>query len=113
MPATAQAIFERYVWTVMTRDADAAAELYASDGIYEAPLVPPGGVFPNRVQGREEILAFLTAVHQRMAGDQRKVNIERSRYVVHTTADPDVFIVELDTAFDVGDEIETMALVYI
>jgi limonene-1,2-epoxide hydrolase len=28
------------------------------------------------------------------------VNADRSRYVLHTTSDPDVFIVEIDAAMD-------------
>jgi hypothetical protein len=42
-----------------------------------------------------------------------KVNAEESRYVVHTTADPDVFIVEIDTAFDRSEETEIVSLVKI
>ena len=37
----------------------------------------------------------------------------KSRYVLHTTADPDVFIVELDVALEVDGGIETTSLVQI
>lgn len=114
MSPTPKEVFERYVWAAMTRDADAQAELFTVDGVFEAPLVPPGGVFPGRVEGREEIRAFLGALHQRTATRaDRKVNVERSRYVLHTSTDPDVFIAEIDTAFDEADGVSMMSLVQI
>jgi hypothetical protein len=42
-----------------------------------------------------------------------KVNAEESRMVVHTPADPGVFIAEIDWAFDRLDEIEVVSLVQI
>ncbi|WP_326643673.1 hypothetical protein OG884_07975 [Streptosporangium sp. NBC_01755] len=41
------------------------------------------------------------------------MNADRYRYVLHTTADPDVFIAEIDTAFDVPGGATTMSLVQI
>ena len=41
------------------------------------------------------------------------MNVEKSRSVVHTTADPDVFVVETDTAFDAPDGIRIVSLVNI
>jgi ketosteroid isomerase-like protein len=113
MPATAQDIFERWIWAGMTRDADAQAGMFAVDGVYEAPLVPPGAAFPRRLEGREEIRAGLAAMHQRSANVDHKVNVDKSRYVLHTTTDPEVFIAEIDTALDVAGETVTMSLVQI
>jgi len=56
----------------------------------------------------------------RWAGDQHQaglagltVNEEKSRSVMHTTADPDVFVVEIDPAFDSPDGIRIVSLLKI
>ncbi len=41
------------------------------------------------------------------------MNEEKSRAVVHTTADPDVFVVEIDTAFDSPDGTRIVVLLKI
>jgi hypothetical protein len=42
------------------------------------------------------------------------LNLARTAYVLHDTSDPDVFIAEIDVAFDEGDERRTtMSLVQI
>ncbi|GIH95552.1 nuclear transport factor 2 family protein [Planobispora siamensis] len=116
MTATHKEIYERYVWATMNRDAAAVAGLFTPDGVIEAPLVPPGRAFPRRMEGREEIRAQLAAYYGRAvtAGDGRTVNVDETRYVLHATADPDVFVVEIDTVFD-GPEgaATTMSLVQI
>jgi hypothetical protein len=44
---TPEEIYQRYVWAgAMTRNADALADLFAADGVLEAPLVPPGHDYP-------------------------------------------------------------------
>jgi ketosteroid isomerase-like protein len=111
MTANQQQIFERYIWAgAMTHDADAQAELFTPDGVYEAPLVPGDWSFPRRLEGREEIRRGFAAVHARSAAAAGRVDADRSRYVLHATADPDVFIVELDTALHGSP---TMSLVQI
>jgi ketosteroid isomerase-like protein len=113
VPVTAKEIFERYIWAgAMSRNADALAETFTPDGVYEAPLIPPGHVFPRRLAGRDEIRAGMAAFYQRPT-TARAVNMEQSRYVLHTTADPDVFIAEIDTAFDEDGGPTTMSLVQI
>lgn len=110
---TAKEIFERYIWAgALTRNADALAETFTEDGVYEAPLVPPGHAFPRRLAGRNEIRAGMAAFYQRPTTD-RPVNTEKTRYVLHTTADPDVFIAEIDSAFDDDGDPPTMSLVQI
>jgi hypothetical protein len=95
VPATPQEIYQRYVWaSAITQNADAVAEMFAVDGVLEAPLVPAGRAIPRRLQGREEIRRGLAAYYERDAYERaglagRTVNAEKSRYVVHTTADPD------------------------
>ncbi|MEU7576453.1 nuclear transport factor 2 family protein [Streptomyces sp. NPDC041068] len=102
MSRTPQEIFQSYIYAgSLTRNADALAEQFTEDGVFEAPLVPDGAVFPRRLVGREEIRAAMAAYYERQAkDDDRKPNLQKSGYVLHTTADPDVFIAEIDTVFD-------------
>jgi limonene-1,2-epoxide hydrolase len=94
-------LFRRYMYAgAISHDADAFAALFTPDGVYEAPLVPPGHRLPSRLEGREAIRAGIGAYH-REPGFQGTVDIEQSSYVLHETADPDVFITEIDTVLDV------------
>ncbi|MGP9020146.1 nuclear transport factor 2 family protein [Streptomyces sp. BR1] len=103
MSRTPQEIFESHVYAgAVTRNADALAENFTVDGVFEAPLMPAGAAFPRRLVGREEIRVGMAAYYEQQAKDVRSPNLEKSRYVLHTTADPDVFIAEIDTVFD-GD----------
>jgi len=121
VPATPQEIYQRYLRAgPLTQNADAVAEMFAVDGVFEAPLVPVGRAFPRRLEGREEIRKGLADYYARWAHEQEqaglaglKVNEEKSRSVVHTTAGPDVFVVETDTAFDGPDGIQIVSLVKI
>jgi limonene-1,2-epoxide hydrolase len=113
VPVTAKEIFERYIWAgAMSRNADALAETFTPDGVYEAPLIPPGHVFPRRLAGRDEIRAGMAAFYQRPT-TARAVNMEQSRYVLHTTADPGVFIVEIDAVLSGPAGSTTIPLVQI
>jgi hypothetical protein len=76
-------------------------------------LMPPDGAYPARLVGREAIRAGLEAYYARPVRDGRSVNPERSGYVLHTTADPDVFIAEIDTVLDGPDDSTTVSLVQI
>jgi ketosteroid isomerase-like protein len=95
LTVTHQELFERYVWAGMTGDADLMAGLFAVDGVFEAPLVAPGGPFPHRLEGREAVRAGM-ADYYRRPPPAYAVDPDRSRYVLHETADPDVFVAELD-----------------
>ncbi|NUT46942.1 MAG: nuclear transport factor 2 family protein [Saccharothrix sp.] len=119
MSATPQEIFGRYLQAgALTRDADALAELFTEDGVLEAPLVPAGHPFPRRMAGRAAIRAGMAAYYRRAAEAPGPtaggtVDVAKSRYVLHQTEDPDVFIAEIDPAFDVGGETVTLSLVQI
>lgn len=114
MSTQPQEIFERYVRAgAITRNPDAVAELFTPDGVYEAPFVPEGHAFPRRLVGRAEIRAGLAAYYELSAGTGGTVNVEQSRYVLHTTADPDVFIAEIDTVVDGADGATAISLVQI
>jgi hypothetical protein len=113
MSSNPEELFQRYLWAgAMTHNPDALAAMYTEDGILEAPLVPADSAFPRRLAGREEIRAGVAAYYERSAGTSLKVDMARSRYTLHTTADPDVFIVEIDTAFE-APEAAPMSLVQI
>ena len=97
---THREIFERYVYAgPISRDPDALAALFTEDGVFEAPLVPDGHLLPRRMVGRDAIRAG-TSVYQQYPDYQGAVNVELSGYVLHDTADPDVFIAEIDAVLD-------------
>ena len=111
---TPQEIYQRYVWAgAMTRNADALADLFAADGVLEAPLVPPGHDYPRRVEGREQIRAAMAAYYQRSANADQAVDTGESRYLLHTTADPGVFIAEIDAVLNGPAGTTTISLVQI
>ncbi|MEV0198734.1 nuclear transport factor 2 family protein [Nonomuraea sp. NPDC050691] len=67
----------------------------------------------QELEGREEIRRAMAAYYERPATTERTVDVDRTRYVLHTTADPDVFVVEIDTAFDGPAGASDMSLVQI
>jgi ketosteroid isomerase-like protein len=112
--ADPQEIYLRYLRaSAFARDADALAELFTADGVLEAPLVPPGHQYPRRPEGREQIREGMAACYQRPADSDQQVDIGKSGYVVHATADPSVFIVEIDTILTGPAGTATMSLVQI
>ncbi|MYT33890.1 nuclear transport factor 2 family protein [Streptomyces sp. SID8354] len=114
MSRTPQGIFESYVYAgALTRNADALAENFTADGVFEAPLVPAGAAFPRRLVGRDEIRSAMAAYYERQVRGDRSPNLEKSGYVLHTTSDPDVFIAEIDTVFDGDGDDVVVSLVQI
>jgi ketosteroid isomerase-like protein len=128
---THEEIYQRYLYAgALTRDADALAELFAPDGVVESPLVPEGHEYPRRLEGREQIRAGMAAYYQRAAiggetpgaGEaaggpaapgSEAVDTGESRYVLHATGDPDVFIAEVDAVVGGSDGNSTVSLVQI
>ena len=81
--------------------------------MYEAPLIPDGHRLPRRLAGRDAIRAGMSACHRELASPGT-VNAGQSRFVLHDTADADVFIVELDAVLDhPGGQREPVSLVQI
>ena len=113
MPTTPQELFERYIWTGLTRNADARADMFTPDGVLEAPFAPVGRPVPQRVEGREEIRAVLSALYREPPAADQKVNVEESRYVLHETADPGVFVAEIDAVLETAGVAETVSMVQI
>ncbi|MEU6238726.1 nuclear transport factor 2 family protein [Kitasatospora sp. NPDC047058] len=95
----------------MTRNADALAECFTQDGVFEAPLIPAGAAFPRRLVGREAIRRAMAAHYEKPGeGNGRSPNLAKSGYVLHTTSDPDVFNAEIDTVFDGDGDGEDVAV---
>jgi uncharacterized protein len=75
--------------------------------------VPDGHPLHRRLVGRDAIRTGISVYHQQPTY-QGTMNVERSAYVLHDTPDPDVFIAEIDVAFDEADgRRTTMSLVQI
>jgi ketosteroid isomerase-like protein len=111
---THKEIFERYIYAgAITRNPDAIAAMFTEDGVYDAPLAPDGHPLHRRLVGRDAIRAGISVYHQQPAY-QGTMNLERSASVLHDTSDPDVFMAEIDVAFDEpGGRRTTMSLVQI
>jgi ketosteroid isomerase-like protein len=100
---THKELFERYMYAgAISRNPDAVAELFTEDGVLETPLVPEGHSLPRRLEGRDAIRAGVGAYHREPAF-QGTADFERSGYTLHDTADPDVFVAEIDTVFNRTD----------
>ena len=110
---THKEIFERYMYAgAITRNPDAIAAMFTEDGVYDSPLAPDGHPLRHLV-GRDAIRTGTRTYHQQPTY-QAAMNLERSAYVLHDTQDPDVFIAEIDVAFDEADgRRTTMSLVQI
>ena len=113
MALTHKEIFERYMYAgAITRNPDAIAAMFTEDGVYDSPLAPDDHPL-RRLVGRDAIRTGTSAYHQQPTY-QATMNLERSAYVLHDTADPDVFIAEIDVAFDEADgRSTTMSLLQI
>src|ERR1043166_3726906 len=107
-------IYQRYLMaSAITRDADALAGLIAVDGVLESPLIPPGHPYPRRLEGREEIRAGMAAFYQRTASTDQTADPARSGHQLHETAEPGVFIAEIDTVLTSPAGTEAVSLVQI
>jgi uncharacterized protein (TIGR02246 family) len=75
---------------ILSGDADDFADLFAPDGVIEAPFAPPGA--PARLEGREAIREYSRHV---MASPLRLEDFEVAE--LYQTQDPEVVIVEMRT----------------
>ncbi|MCU7727047.1 nuclear transport factor 2 family protein [Actinoplanes sp. KI2] len=95
---TAREIVEKVLRAGRETDVEALVGLMAPDGIIEWPFRPAG--VPGRLQGRDEIRAFLTEAAKGFVRFSEYRNV-----VIHETTDPEVVIVEYDalgTVLDTG-----------
>ncbi|MER7277769.1 nuclear transport factor 2 family protein [Dactylosporangium sp. NPDC000244] len=87
MKLTARQVVDRVLEVGLRQDAEAFVGLLAADATLEWPFRPAG--VPDRLQGREEILAFMTRAAR------APIKFEEYRdVVVHETVDAEVVIVE-------------------
>lgn len=89
---TPREVFERSQQLLLQPqlDAEAIADQFAPEGVFEAPFAPPG--LPRRVEGRDAIRALY-----RQAGIAAvRPRFEFRSVVVHETADPEVIVTEFD-----------------
>ena len=75
---------------ILSGDVDGCADLFAPDGVIEAPFAPPGAT--SRLEGREAIRGYSRRV---MASPLRLEDFEIAE--LYQTQDPEVVIVELRT----------------
>jgi ketosteroid isomerase-like protein len=115
LTANPQEIYRQYLMaSAFRRDPDAVAGLFTDDGVLEAPLIPLGHQYPRRLEGPAQIREGLAAYYQRSPADTgQKVDTGKSRFVLHATTDPSVFIVEIDTVLTGPAGDTTMSLVQI
>lgn len=103
MALTHSEIFGRHLHaSAISRDPDAYAAMFTEDGVLEVPMLPPDHPLPRRMVGRAAIRAGI-GEYQRVPAYQGTPDFARSAYVLHETADPDVFIAEIDAVFDQAD----------
>lgn len=108
MTLSHQELYGRYLHAgAITRDPDAVAALFTEDGTYDAPLVAGDPLI-----GRDAIRAGIGEYQQDPSG-LGTPNFEKTGFVLHDTVDPDVFIAEIDAAFDSPEGPRTMSLVQI
>jgi len=75
---------------LLSGDIDGFVDLFAPDGVIEAPFAPPGA--PSRLEGREAIREYS---HHLMASPLRLEDYEVTE--LYQTQDPEVMIVEMRT----------------
>ena len=91
MPSTTPAdVLARRRHLILSGDADGYADLFAPDGVVEAPFAPPGT--PSILEGREVIGEYSRHV---MASPLRLEEYEVAE--LYQTQDPEVVIVEMQT----------------
>jgi uncharacterized protein len=86
---SAREVFDRAKRLALAKDLDGFADLFAPDGVHEAPFAPPG--VPRRLQGRETLREYFTAI----TGTPLK-HTEFRDMTVYETTDPAVLIAEYD-----------------
>ena len=88
--ATPADVLARRRQLILDGDIDGFVDLFAPDGVIEAPFAPPGA--PSRLEGREAIREYSRHL---MASPLRLVDFEVIE--LYQTQDPEVVIVELRT----------------
>ena len=96
-----RAVLERAHRTLAEHDVDGFADLFAADGVLEAPFTRPGA--PRWVVGRETIRTEMrTRGEAAHAAGVRLLGFEYQ--AVHVTADPEVIVAEFREELAFGDQ---------
>jgi hypothetical protein len=91
MPSTTPAeVLAQRRHLLLSGDIDGFVDLFAPDGVIDAPFAPPGA--PSRLEGREAIREYS---HHLMASPLRLEDFEVTE--LYQTQDPEVMIVETRT----------------
>jgi uncharacterized protein len=85
--ASPRKVFERLLQGISNRRWRELHELYAHDTLVEYPFALPA---PTRLQGREAVQRYFTAVAQ------MPLELQARNIVVHQTSDPEVIVAEWD-----------------
>ena len=88
-PSGPREMFDRLLPMFLDKDLNGFADLFTEDGVHELPFAPPG--VPHRIQGRENIRGYLTAIT-----DTPLAHKEFRSVTVYETDDPDVAVAEYD-----------------
>jgi ketosteroid isomerase-like protein len=110
--ATPREVFECARRSMVERDADGFADLFAPDAFLEFPFSCAAVGLPACLEGREQIRRHLHAV---MAGSMeagRRI-LGYDAVVLHETTDPEVIIVEFDLQGDVPRTGQSYQLPYV
>ncbi|GAB3878825.1 hypothetical protein GCM10029964_030110 [Kibdelosporangium lantanae] len=83
-------MLDRWRQAAIARSVDEMAVVYAADAVHEFPFTRPG--LPSRLEGREEILRFTTAVWETNAFSYNRYRT----LAIHDTGDPNTIVVEQD-----------------
>ncbi|MFZ0217083.1 MAG: nuclear transport factor 2 family protein [Candidatus Dormiibacterota bacterium] len=87
-------MFERTQRQILERRFSEYADAFAADGVFELPFAPAG--LPRRIEGREQIRAFLMAASERMGVADRTWTFDSVAF--HGTTDPEVIVTEFDVS---------------
>ncbi len=86
-----QHIVQRYLYLFSQQSWDEWIDLWADDGVLEFPFAPTGR--RSRYVGRSDILAYMKAVAERMAGRIKSEGLDS--FVMHPMLDPSTFCLEM------------------
>jgi uncharacterized protein len=99
-------VFQRAKQLALAKDLNSFADLFAADGVHEAPFAPPG--VPRRIEGREALRAYFAQISE----TPLKHDEFRSMTVYQTT-DPEVIVAEYDAHGVVTSTGQTYELRYL
>jgi uncharacterized protein len=110
--ATPREVFEGVRRSLIERDADGFADLFAPDAFLEFPFSCAAVGLPPCLEGREQIRRHLHAVMASAREAGRRI-LGYEAVVLHETTDPEVIIVEFDLLGEVPRTGQSYQLPYV